>query len=115
MNNLPKPKITRTAVNESTFGVYVWEINGQFVADEDGNWLNIPSEKGDLVKIMKLTATAFHYGLKEGKALFLPGRRRVTDDELEEQKQRLAMGLTPDIYDAGALLDELNFDGKMNK
>lgn len=108
------PKMKRTAVKQSTFGVYCWGMpDGKLVADEDGNWLNIPSEKGDRKKIATLTESARYYGITAGEAVFMPGRRRITDEELVEQNARLALGLTPDIYDAGALLDELDYNKKV--
>lgn len=98
------------AVGQSKFGVYLWMMpDGRIVTDEDLNPLNIPSEEGDLSKIKILTDTARHYGITEGQPVFAPGSRRVTDDEYEEQLQRLKFGLTPDPYDAGALMDELNY------
>lgn len=97
-------------VEESKYGLYVWMMpDGSIVADDELNWLNIPSEKGDRDKIQKLTDAVRYYGIEEGEAVFLAGRRRVTDEELEEQKLRLKFGLTPDPYDAGALRDELAY------
>lgn len=114
MDNKKTPKMKRTAVKQSSFGVYVWGMpDGKLVSDEDGNWLNIPSEKGDRKKIAELTTLASHYGIVVGQPVFQPGRRRITDEELIEQKARLAAGLTPDIYDAGALLDELDYNKKV--
>lgn len=114
-NKEPKtPKMKRTAVKQSTFGLYCWGMpDGKLVADGEGNWLNIPSEKGDRKKIAVLTEAARYFGVVVGQPVFMPGRRRVTDEELAEQSARLAMGLTPDIYDAGALLDELDYDKKI--
>jgi hypothetical protein len=95
-------------VEESNFGVYVWRMDdGRIVTDDELSPLNIPSERGDLSKIKMLTDAARHYGIISGGPVFVAGSRRVTEDEYAEQKQRLAWGLTPDIYDAGALKDEL--------
>lgn len=108
------PKMKRTAVKQSTFGVYCWGMpDGKLVADENGDWLNIPAEKGDRVKMGIIRDVVLHYGIIVGEPVFMPGRRRITDQEFIEQKERLALGLTPDIYDAGALLDELDYNKKV--
>ena len=97
-------------INETNYGLYVWEMpDGRVVADDELNWLNIPSVRGDEKKIAQLTQAVRYYGITEGKAVFMPGRRRVTDEEYEEQKMRAALGLTPDPYDAQALKDELKY------
>lgn len=103
-------KSTFKPVEESKYGVYVWRMpDGRFVSDGDGNFLNIPSEKFDLSKMKALREAVNYYGITEGEAVFLSGRRRVTDSEYEEQQERMVNGLTPDPYDAGALADELRY------
>jgi hypothetical protein len=94
--------------------------NGQIVGDDEGNFLNIPSVKGDRTKIANLRYTAHNIlkgnGLEaEGAAYFMPGRRRVTDEEFEEQETRLASGLVPDEYDLGSMMDTLKAEKKFNK
>ena len=97
-----------TPVEESSFGLYVWKLpSGEVLGDTDGNVLNIPSEKYDLKKIAIIRKSAAYYGYPEGEAMFLPSRRRVTEEEYEEQVDRMKAGKTPDVYDAPALLDEL--------
>lgn len=95
-------------IQDTVFGLYVWRMpDGSYVQDTDGNFLNIPSVEHDREKMRRLRQAVNYFGIHFGKPVFMPGRRRVTDDELEEQKQRQRWGLTPDIYDAGALLEEL--------
>lgn len=95
-------------VDESSFGVYVWKLpTGEVLGNEDGDILNIPSQQYDLSKIKKLRDAATSYGYPDGEAVFMSGRRRVTDEEEQEQIERMKEGKTPDVYDAGALLDEL--------
>lgn len=97
-------------VEESRFGVYVWEMpDGALVADEDLNWLSIGAEKGDLKRIQAITNAARSYGITEGQPVFLAGRRQVTTEEYEEQIRRAKFGLTPDPYDIGALKDEIQY------
>ena len=97
-----------TPVEESNIGLYVWQMpNGQYVGDEDGNFLNVPARKGDLKQIMNLTNAVRYYGINEGEAVFLAGRRRVSDEEYSEQVERQKAGLTPDPFDIPALMDEI--------
>ena len=97
-----------TKIEESDFGLYVWKLpDGKILGDTDGNVLNVPSERHDLRKMKIIRDAATHYGYPEGEAVFMASTRRVTDDEYEEQKDRLKNGLIADPYDAPALLDEL--------
>lgn len=97
-------------IEETNLGLYLWVMpNGLPVADEDGNYMNIPSVKGDKEKIKALTDAARHYGIYEGQAVFQPGRRRITDEELEEQKARLKAGLVADPYDVAALKEQARY------
>jgi hypothetical protein len=99
-----------TRVKESSFGVYAWKLpTGAFLGNEDGEILYIPSEEYDLSKMKALQDAATHYGYPDGRAVFLDGARGVTDEEYEEQIDRAKQGLTPDIYDAPALLDEIAY------
>lgn len=94
-------------------GVYLWEMpDGAFVADEDRNFLNIPSQYGDESRIQKLAAAARSLGITEGHAVFFPGHRRVTDEEYEEQKQRLKSGLIADPYDLPALIEDAKHNAR---
>lgn len=100
---------TIRTVQETQYGLYVWQMpNGQIVGDDEDRFLSIAAKEGDLRKIIELQKVVRHYGITEGRPMFLPGRRKVSDDEYAEQLARLNMGLTPDPYDVGALKDELN-------
>ncbi|QAX95782.1 hypothetical protein SEA_TEUTSCH_46 [Streptomyces phage Teutsch] len=94
-------------VEEAAYGVYVWEMpNGQWVGDDEGNFLSIAAMKDDLKRLNELTEAARHYGIMVGKPLFLSGHRKVDDEEFEYQKQRQAFGLIPDENDIPALVSE---------
>lgn len=96
------------AVDTGEHGLYIWITgDGRRVSDSEGNTMNIPARRGDLKAMSKLAEAARYYGIMDGHAEFLPNRRRVTDSELEDQKDRLAAGLTPDPYDYMALEEEL--------
>ena len=86
------------------WGLYFWRLpDGHLFKDEDGNMLNIPSMRGDLSKIAELRKADAHYGQPEGEAWFFAGIRRATDEQYEEQKQRLKEGLIPNLDDLGAV------------
>jgi hypothetical protein len=101
---MPRMKITQ--VEEVNHGIYVWQMpDGSVVMDDDGNYLSIPSMRGDIRQIQKLKNAARSFGLDEGKPLFFSGHRQVTDEELEEQRIRAEMGLVPDPQDMPAMME----------
>lgn len=100
--------VNRQVVEEDMpYGVYVWQTpDGEFLGDDDGNFMLIFSQKGDRAKITKLSEAAKHYGYPEGRAVFWAGRRPISDEEYEHQLARQRAGLTPDPLDIGALREE---------
>lgn len=106
---MKQPKLNRTSVvDDIPFGLYVWEMpDGRIVGDDEGNWMNIPAQKGDRKRIAQITEAARYYGITEGKPKFLSGNTRVTDEEREEQELRMKWGLVPDKNDLGNAIDEL--------
>jgi hypothetical protein len=101
-------------VEEVTYGLYLWQMpDGGLVCDEDKNYLNVAAIKGDIRKINALKAAAKTLGLEEGKPIWFSGHRQITDDEYEEQKQRLEWGLIPDELDVPAIKEDLNEKKKM--
>jgi hypothetical protein len=100
------PKMKITPIEEVNYGLYVWQMPDESVVmDEAGNYLCIPSIRGDIRQIKKLKDAAKHYGLEEGKPLFFSGHRTVTQEELEEQKARADMGMVPDTQDMPAMME----------
>lgn len=95
-----------TPIDEVNWGMYMWQMpNDTLVMDEEGAYLSIPSMKGDVRQIQKLKRAAREYGLDEGQPIFFAGHRAVTDEELEEQRSRAAMGLVPDPQDLPAMME----------
>jgi hypothetical protein len=93
---------------ESTLGIYVWEMpDGRWVGDDDGNFLSITSKKGNKNRIDLLADAVRNFGITDGQPKFLSGRRKIDDEEFEYQQQRLKWGLTPDPLDIGAYKDEM--------
>jgi hypothetical protein len=94
-------------IEETTLGLYVWEMpDGRWVGDDDGNFMTIQAFKGDKVKMDMLARAVRGYGIDEGQPTFLSGRRKVTDEEFEEQQTRLKWGLVPDKYDMGVYKED---------
>jgi hypothetical protein len=86
------------------WGVYVWKrANGKWFTDGSGNILNIPSMKGDISKLSELKQAAAYYGEPDGEPVFFAGLSRVTDEEYNEQLDRMKEGLIPNLNDLGAV------------
>jgi hypothetical protein len=100
---MSKAKVT-VIDKQYDWGIYIWvKENGRAFTDGEGNVLNIPSTKGDESQIKKLRDVASHYGEPNGKPVFFPGLGRATEEEYEEQKERMAQGLIPNMNDLGAV------------
>jgi hypothetical protein len=101
-------------IEELPFGVYVWEVDGKWVADDDGNWACIAAQKGDMKRMAELKNFVAYYGVTEGHPVFLSGHRPVTEDEYNTQRQRMEWGLLPDTEDVASLAEDLRNSGKRN-
>lgn len=102
-----KGKKVTVAPEETTLGIYVWEMpDGRWIGDDDGNFLSVTSMKGNRSRIDALAREVRSYGIYEGQPKFLSGRRKIDDEEFEYQKQRLNWGLTPDPLDIGVYKEE---------
>ena len=93
---------------ESTLGIYVWEMpDGRWIGDDDGNFLSITSKKGNRSKVDALAREVRSFGIYEGGPKFLSARRKIDDEEFQHQKQRLDWGLVPDPLDIGSYKDDM--------
>jgi hypothetical protein len=100
-------------VDEADYGVYLWQMpNGQYVGDDQQNFLSVSAMKGDIQKIAALRRAVAEFDIHVGEPVFLAGRRKITDEEYEEQKERMKEGLIADPYDFGAIRDQLRADGQ---
>lgn len=98
----------RGLVEEVPYGMYVWRTpDGEVLGDDDGNIMNVFCMKGDRKAIDALTQAARHYGYPDGTPVWWTGKRRITDEELEEQEMRERLGLVADPLDYGAIKDEM--------
>ena len=97
-------KITKVTDN-SPYGLYVWLLpDGNIFKDDESNILNIPSLRGDIEKMAEIKKVAAAYGQPEGKAVFIPGVGRLTDEEYEQEVERRDSGLIT-YGDTGAWRD----------
>jgi hypothetical protein len=86
------------------WGIYFWKkANGKPFTDGHGSVLNIPSHKGDALQIAKIKQEATALGQGDGSYEFMPGVARVSEDEYQEQKERMANGLLPNLNDLGSV------------
>jgi hypothetical protein len=107
-------KNTRFLDEESTLGIYVWEMpDGRWIGDDDGNFLSVTAKKGNRSLIDALAREVRSYGIYEGGPKFLSARRKISDEDFEHQKQRLEWGLVPDPLDIGNYKDEMKKLGKL--
>lgn len=91
--------------NKADYGLYAWRMpNGKLFMDENGNVLNIPSTRYDFNKMSIISRTAAAYGQEEGEPVFLAGVGRVTEEEYQEDLDRINNGLLP-LGDLGAWQD----------
>jgi dissimilatory sulfite reductase (desulfoviridin) alpha/beta subunit len=106
ISKLPnKPKV-RVIENNAEYGIYVWKTeSGKIFGDGDGNFMNIPARKYDIEAIKRITQAAAHYGAGPGKAQFMAGVTRITDEEHSVQVDRMKNGLIASEFDTGAWAD----------
>lgn len=91
--------------NFSNYGTYVWhKPNGKAFTDGNGNALSIESMNGDQSRITELQNAARYWGQPEGKAVFYPNMKKISDEEHSEQVDRMANGLIPNLNDLGAVI-----------
>lgn len=91
--------------NFSNFGTYVWyKVNGKPFTDGNGSVLSIEGMKDDKSKIKELSDAAKYYGQPEGRAVFFPNTKKISDEQHSEQLDRMKQGLIPNLNDLGAVI-----------
>jgi len=112
INNKPRfpgqvgdTKVQVIKENFSNFGTYVWvKPNGKPFTDGQGNALSIEGMKDDTSRIKELADAARYWGQEEGRAVFYPNMRKISDEEHSEQVDRMKQGLIPSMNDLGAVI-----------
>ena len=89
----------------SNFGTYIWvKENGKPFTDGNGNVLSIEAFKDDHERVKNLMDAASYYGEPNGKPVFYPGTRQVSEETHSEQIDRMKQGLIPNMNDLGAVI-----------
>lgn len=92
-------------VQEHDWGIYVWDVPGKgIVADDEGNYLSIPSRRDDLTKMAIIRRDAIAIGrelgveddMRKGSPKFLQGVRQISQSEWEDEMELLESGRDPD-------------------
>lgn len=98
-------KVTVIEENFSDFGTYVWmKPNNKPFMDDDKNVLSIEGMRDDKAKIRELSDAAKYWGQPEGRAVFFPNMKKISDEEHSEQVDRMSQGLIPSMNDLGAVI-----------
>lgn len=88
----------------SNYGTYVWvKPNGKPFMDSDKNALSIEGMRDDKSMIKALHDAATYWGQPDGRAVFYPNMKKISDEEHSEQVDRMKQGLIPSMNDLGAL------------
>lgn len=105
LNKVQKPRLQVIEEQFSLFGTYVWmKPNGKPFMDSDKNVLSIEGMKDDKAKIKELADAAKYWGQPEGRAVFYPNMKKISDEEHSEQVDRMKQGLIPSMNDLGAVI-----------
>lgn len=101
MSGLFKPKRIIENEYDLDWGVYLWQLpDGTYVQNDNGDYLVVgPCKVDNATAIRNMTAAAKSLGVKVGKPFFMPGFRRVSQSEWEDQMERLQEGKIPDPAD----------------
>lgn len=89
----------------SNYGTYVWvKPNGKPFMDSDKNVLSIEGMKDDKPRIRQLADAAKYWGQADGRAVFYPNMKKISEEEHSEQVDRMKQGLIPSLNDLGAVI-----------
>lgn len=94
----------KTILHDTDRGVCVWEINGALLSDGNGNYLSLEGKLHDPIVEEKMRKAAWYWlDDRIGRPRWLADRRKITDDEWEEQRARMSAGLIPDPIEAAKI------------
>jgi hypothetical protein len=95
-----KPKKTIENEHNLKIGLCLWQLpDGTYIQDSDGNYLCAEGFMCDLVVEAKMRRAAEICGVTVGQIRWLPGFRKITHSEWEDQMERLIDGKIPDVVD----------------
>lgn len=83
------------------WGVCLWQLpDGTYIQDNDGNYLVAgPCKVRNPKAEANMRAAARSLGVTAGRPFWLPGFRKISDMEWEDQMERLIEGKVPDLAD----------------
>lgn len=87
---------------DKTVGICLWRLpSGGYIENSDGEYLSVgPCFIGLPKAEENLTRAVRSMGVTEGQPFWLPGFRKVSQTEWEDQMERLLEGKVPDLVDA---------------
>jgi len=75
------------------WGVYVWRnADGTTLSNSDNEVLSLAGFKGDLEKMRLMREAAAYYGSPDGSLAFIPGGRKISQSEWEDQMEAFIDG-----------------------
>lgn len=97
MKRHKKPRSVRP---KTKVGVCLWEFDGKYLSNGEDSFLSMEGIIGDPVVEDKMRKAAHYWtGISLGKPVWLPGYRKVTDAEYDDQMARFLDGQIPDPID----------------
>lgn len=89
---------------EDLRGVCLWEMpDGSIIGDEEGNFLSLEGDLNSPIVESKMREAAVSYvGFEAlgGDAMWIPGSRKITDNESDDHMERFIDGYIPDPVDS---------------
>src|SRR4051812_20360871 len=99
MSDLLQPKQIGEFQDEA-WGLCLWKLPvGGFIANINDEYLCSQGKVGDKMIELKMRAAAKNCGVELGEPFWLPGFRKVSQSEWEDQMAELLDGGTPDPVD----------------
>lgn len=90
-------------IPEDSYGVCLWCMpDGSFLGDDEGRFLSLYGELDDFIVEEKMRQAAVYYIGPEanlGQPVWSSGSRQISDNEHDDQMERLLEGKIPDIVD----------------
>lgn len=101
MSGLLQPKKTIDYREHVQWGLVLWQLpDGTYLKDDQGRELSAgPCVIGNHKAEINMRHAVRSMGVKGGKPFWLPGFRKVSDNEWDDQMERLMDGKIPDAAD----------------
>lgn len=103
MNVMTKKLKNIDIVVEDLRGICVWMLDDAVLGDGEGRYLCVEGDLHSPILEAKLRDAAVHYLGSEallGEPFWIPGSRKVTDNESDDHMERMLDGYIPDPVDS---------------